>query len=379
MSLNSPSNIAFYYNDLWKTKPISASSQHYNFPAENSQKKWLTKSWQSSHGTGSGGGMFKIGDIRLYFTDTVPAITSIISSGTYTAESLATEIGSQMTIDSLLPQTYTCTYDMKTYKFTISASSNFTLWCNTYTSKAIWDTIGFSTTSDLSGSNSYTSDYIRIHTEEWIKIGDGYPIPFTGLFVLNHNVQSSGTLQWQFSNSNFGNIDLSFTASRYGNISATLYDALQSTYAYIRIRIVDIDNPDGFVKIGRAWISDVFLPKYGFAPGMQEIQTDLSKIKMSQGVESSSIILPQIKNVRLNFDFGEKWKEFTGTIKTFLDMFDSVGNTLPLIAVQRELVPDSNTFLNSERYTLYCRIKSWKSKQIAGEIRSVNLSLTEEK
>ena len=296
MALNSCSNIAFFYDDIWKTKPItSISSEHYNFPGENSQKKWLTKSWQSSHGTGSPGGTFIIGDIRLYFADTGPVITSTISSGTYTAESLATEIGTQMTTDSLLPQTYTCTYDVDTLKFTISASANFTLWCNSQTTKAIWDIIGFSTASDLSGANSYTTNFIRIHTEEYIGVGDGSPISFTGLFVLNHNLQASGVLQWQFSNNNFTSIDLTVTASKYENISAMLYDSVQSSYAYIRIRIVDIDNPDGYVQIGRAWISEGFVPDYGFAPGIKEPRNDLSKIKMSQGGESSSIILPKIK------------------------------------------------------------------------------------
>jgi len=72
----------------------------------------------------------------LIWDDTLGAVvTTTITQGNYTASGLATEIGTQMTADETVGDTYTCTYDSTTQKFTIAGDGgNFELtWEDTAT------------------------------------------------------------------------------------------------------------------------------------------------------------------------------------------------------------------------------------------------------
>lgn len=53
-------NIRFYDKDLWKTKTVTPTSQHPNFPAANTKDRWPQKPWRSLFGAGNGFGNFEI-------------------------------------------------------------------------------------------------------------------------------------------------------------------------------------------------------------------------------------------------------------------------------------------------------------------------------
>lgn len=80
-----------------------------------------------------------------------------IPVGTYTFTTLADAIRNALLTQGTLD--YTVTINRDNRLITISAPTNFDLLTNTGVNSgtAIWDLIGFDTTSDLTGSNSYTS------------------------------------------------------------------------------------------------------------------------------------------------------------------------------------------------------------------------------
>lgn len=84
-------------------------------------------------------------------------VTFQVPVGTYTlstlVESLRNTLLTQGTLD------YSVTVDRSTRKVTISATTNFDLLTNTGTNagSSLWSLLGFDTTADLTGSNTYTS------------------------------------------------------------------------------------------------------------------------------------------------------------------------------------------------------------------------------
>lgn len=94
---------------------------------------------------------------KLYWTDSDSKTkTSTITSGNYDENTLATAIAAQMNADKTSADTYTCTVNTTSAKFTIANNTNnFQLTCTSATS-AIWDTLGYTTSSNKTGSTSYT-------------------------------------------------------------------------------------------------------------------------------------------------------------------------------------------------------------------------------
>ena len=85
-------------------------------------------------------------------------IQASLDIGDYTMEELATEIARAMNVVG--GQTYTCTLNRTTRIYTISASSNFSLlsFTGSRLGSSIWSTIGYVTTSDKTGANTYDGD-----------------------------------------------------------------------------------------------------------------------------------------------------------------------------------------------------------------------------
>ncbi|KKL54456.1 hypothetical protein LCGC14_2265250, partial [marine sediment metagenome] len=89
-------------------------------------------------------------------------INSTLSSGTYTASTLATEIDTQLTTDGAL--SYTISYNTVNCKFTLTAASGTfqLLWSSgANAATSVGDTIGFLITADDTGALAYTADFSR--------------------------------------------------------------------------------------------------------------------------------------------------------------------------------------------------------------------------
>lgn len=364
------SNIKFgYYNPL-DIGTISYTSQHYNFPAANTQERRLTNVWRSAYEENVGGGNFEItaANQRLTFNEGAGNFTAIISTGIYNATDLAPVIKSKM--EAVGAHSYTVEYDFDTLKYTITDDTGTFEIEGTKTANSICNAIGYDAV-DTGLAASHTADYVRIHTHEYIQVTLVALANFDALFIFNHNIQTTGTLKWQFSNNDFASIPLEITPTRSGNIAVSLLSAVQS-YDYIRIYIEDIDNPAGYVQIGRAWLSEMFTPTIGYSPGGTENPQDKSVILEALSGESMSIQYPHIERRTYKFDIAEPYAGFKS-------MYDEVGTSRPIVIVTRENTPDSLSFDNPEEYTLYCRMSNYAKNNIGGPRWKINISIREEK
>lgn len=93
----------------------------------------------------------------LNFDDGLGDIAATLIPGKYSAEDLADEIA--RALSDIGGQDYSCLFNRDTRKYTISADSNFSLLITSGANVGLsaFSSIGFNG-SDLSGSNSYTSD-----------------------------------------------------------------------------------------------------------------------------------------------------------------------------------------------------------------------------
>lgn len=183
----------------------------------------------------------------VYFNDGA-SDTSTITSGEYTASALATEIQTQLNTDS---SGWTVSYSTSTYRFTISNTSSVTLELSS-TSNAAWDTIGFTTSTDLTGT-SFEGDAARIHTQEYITFDFGYNADITFLAILPEadgvlNFSDLATLTLKTSNVS-GNWDdpaetVALTLNNSGIV--TFLDSTETFQnRFVRIEIEDKSNADG--------------------------------------------------------------------------------------------------------------------------------------
>ena len=148
-----------YWNNLWDDYTVTGSSEHSNFPDDNTQHRDLNKCWRSNYEAGSGWGNFLIVagvNNRMDFEETVAAeLTASLIAGTYNADELCTQIKTKLDTALGAASTYTVTYSDATNKFTLASDragggGTFKLLCQNGTNVATstWDTIGFAITAD---------------------------------------------------------------------------------------------------------------------------------------------------------------------------------------------------------------------------------------
>jgi len=364
------SNIKFGHTNLWDAGTITYTTQHYNFPATNTQERRLSSPWRSAYEENTGGGFFEItaANQKLYFNEGAGTLTATIPTGTYNAPELAVIIKDWMDIAGAL--TYTVDYDFDDLKFTISVSVGTFELEGTGSTNAIWDTIGYDAV-DTGLAASHEADNARIHTHEYVSVDMAAITDFDMVFIFNHNIQTTGTLKWQFSDDNFTTTPLEISPTRSGNIAVHSFSTIRS-YRYARIYIKDIDNPAGYVQIGRASINEMFTPEIGYRPGSSQPPIDKSILTESLSGEAMSIQYPHLKRRTYGFDIAVPYSSFE-------DMYDAVGTSKPIIVVTRSNDADSISFDNSELYTLYCRIRNYSPVNIAGNRYKLTMSVREEK
>jgi len=339
----------FYYNNLWDNYTLTESTEHSNFTAENTQHRDFNKAWHSNHGAGSGWGYFIIyagggtQNNKIDFDEGGAELTATLTASTYDADTLATEIKTQM--DAAGGLTYTVSYSDSTNKFTISAGANFTLKWSTGTnaSDSVADTIGFATAADDSGASTYTADEIRIHHTEAINIDLGSAQTVHAAMVRGHNFQSTATVKFQYSDDDFTTVAGSWTFTIQDDILA--YQSTAGvTYRYWRITIQDVDNSDGYVEMGRIFLGPRFEPTRTFLEEMRYDPADPSIVNQSEDGQISSIQLGHYwtKNYSFIMESADK--------ANFDTMFASPGTSKGLFITE-----DTSSYLSTTDYVKFNR------------------------
>jgi len=252
-------NIRFMNNQFATSANLTVSSEQATFPGSNVLNERRSKVWSPN-------GAFIIDDTnnKVYLSTGTIEIT--ITNGTYTGTTLAAQIQTDM---NLVSANWTCTYSTSTNRFTLDNPNTAAL-AMQFTTNAIWDTIGFLTTTEIVVGAAFDpaiSDEPRIHSEEFIKVDLGVQIDPTFVGLVNpidelFPVSEQGLVTIQANNvDEFDNPPLSIVATKTkdGILEQIDSETEERAYRYWKIKIVDRTNtaigPQGF-KFGYFYIGD---------------------------------------------------------------------------------------------------------------------------
>lgn len=243
-----------FMNNNYLERSFTYSSQLAGFPATNAHNTSRSKIWKPA-------GNFEITSSNnlLYINDGSNK-TVTLTAASYLYSTLASHIQTQLNAAS---SGWTCTYSSSTGKFTITRSSSATLRI-TQTTSAVWDTIGFTGTSDLTAL-TFIADAQRNHTSEWIQCDVGVPQLATFCALLSgidevFTLSETATVKLRANNIDYWvspPVDITIPVTDLGCFYF-FDDLVTDSYRYWRIEIIDRGNyngPEG-IEVAYGYIGD---------------------------------------------------------------------------------------------------------------------------
>lgn len=270
-----------FMNNNFLENGFTYSSQLSSFPAVNAYNTSRSKIWKPA-------GNFEVISTNntIYINDGSNK-TITLTTGAYLYSTLSTHIQTQLNASS---SGWTVTYNNLTGKFTLANSGSVTLRI-TQTTNASWNMLGFTGTSDITGT-SFLADAQRNHTSEWVQCDMGVPQQATymcllsgidKLFTLSANaivkVRANNIDTWTSPP-----VDITVVV---GEMSCmTFFDELiTGSYRYWRIEFIDFANyngPEG-IEIAFAYIGDhLTIENTNFTSGFNLVLNDPSNILQSE-------------------------------------------------------------------------------------------------
>jgi len=343
------SNIRIIYNNLWRKGTFeNHTSEHPQFPVEDTQADTPSQFWRSRYGNNSGGGLFSANasTVKINFNEGGGNLTATIASALYNGHTLATAVGTALNDAGALD--YVVSYNDSTALFTIGANANFTLqWANgANAANSAANMLGYNNAQDDTGNNSFTGDYRRIHTYEYLYInaGSAQLVNFVG--ILNHTISANATVSFRSgNNANFaGENSDSMGTLNAGNHFQFL--AANRIAQYFRILILDADNPNSYIQMGPIILGKYWQPNYTFAKDYTKGKVDDSLIEESHALVEYGQIRPRRRTWSLPFPMGLTQAD-ADEIVTF---FDTVGLVHGFVVCFDYAYPNTNSYFvkNSE-------------------------------
>jgi hypothetical protein len=326
--------------------PIVTTDYHPSYPTSNIQNIWTDYYYRTKYGNGSGWGHFEItaSNRYIYFVDTgSTSRTATLDLDDYDADELATEIETQM--EAQTTDTFTVTYSQTSKKFLITNDTGtFTLTC-TNTTNATWDTIGYDTAANKTGSAGYTGDYVRIHSECGIEIANVNSTAFgiTGCALVGLNLTSSYQIfklqRWTgsaWADVTGGGFD--YDSSR--GCAIAMFNSVSQTKERILIR--DWANSDYYVQIGGLICGDYEELSTWFDYGFSENIEDTSSHQYSkQGY--LNVVTGFFKNLK-----GVTYNVMSADEAKLETVYEECGKRYPFVFVQ-----DSDDPENTMEYCIF--------------------------
>lgn len=330
---------------------ITASSEDTSFPASNLSSFFRSKVWRSS-------GTFVISSTnnKIDFKESGGGgeLTATITSGTYTATTLATEIKAQM--ESAGAEMYTVSQSSSTGAFTISTGGAYLdLLFNTGTNavNAIASSIGFAA-SDYTGALTYTGT-TAIHTEESIVFDLGTTeqidhfamffdprrgIRFSDAAVLK--LQANGSDSWASPS-----VDVTLTVDNVYMCVSHVFAAAQS-YRYWRVKIVDPANADLYVEVGTIVLGLARTTTRVPSKGFEYTKEDMSQLITNKYGNVYADVYQKKRSIKVDL------KVFSQADLVILeDIYNRVASYTPvLISIDYD-----ETVFDKHQFFLYCRFK----------------------
>ena len=210
----------------------------------------------------------------LYINDGTDK-TITIASGEYTGASLANTIQGIMNSSS---SGWTISYTA-TYTFNFSRTSSATIQLSNQTT-AIWETLGFSSTTDITSDNITANEQRNHWPYQWVKADFGYQsevgfLAIIGALPSDSPISETGVVTIEANNiDDFSSPALSINAEISPRGVFKFIDSVDSAYRYWRVKIYDPYNENG----PSPYIGQLYLGEY-------EVYADRS---VSRGFSSST-------------------------------------------------------------------------------------------
>jgi len=260
------------YQDMLDSATRTVSSEDQLFPASNLyDQSNRGRVWRSA-------GYFKLTSANrtIIFQETVGVdLTATITTA---AISSITQFAAQIksALDSAGDSTYTVTHVSGKFVITSNGSGGggiFRLMWSNVLSTA-YDVLGFSNASDDTGSLTYTADYVRIHTEEfltWDLGASSNPDAFIAIGkkgqALKLSQSATITLKGSLTN-NFSSpaytASLSYDELALVKLKADGDSGLHTSgLRYWQLHIVDRDNANGYIELSNVFLGDYYATERG--------------------------------------------------------------------------------------------------------------------
>lgn len=266
---------------------LSVSSAQVSFPVSNLRNAFRARVWRTPVGWTIVEGF----NDSLDFTEnTTGDATATIATGEYAnGAALATAITTALNA-AATDNTYLCTYDTSTKKFTIAratGSDAFGLEWSTGTNAnagkqgSIALDLGFDDSADDTGATSYTADNASYQSRHFLLLDLGSTLDFDTFGLVGHNVGTAGEVRRQ------GHASDAWTApslnattwdSTVGDEIMVRFDSSTNQYRYARLVFNDVQNDDGFLEVGVFFVGEYLEPDRAMQQGHAETALNESEI-----------------------------------------------------------------------------------------------------
>ncbi len=352
---------------------LTASSANSNFPVSNLKNPLRSKRWRSS-------GTFIVDatNNKIDFKESGGGaeLHSTITSGTYTATSLAAEIKTQLEVSGA--ETYTVSWSQTSGLWTIASSGAYlSILNNTGVNQAVSILkviLGFPNT-DKTGALTYTGSEIAIHTIESIVFDMITAQDISSVVLLwpkedGINLSSDAVVTIQ---ANATNVWTSPTVSQVLTIDNTyetashFFSSVQS-YRYWRLTVVDPKNTDLYVELGMVWIGEnntFSEPENGFVFNV----TDNSIVSRTQFGHEYVDEYPLITTLEFSYNYLRY-----SVVQALENAFRSNGSKKPVMIVFDE----TETVFDKDHFLIYGKMdKTFSLKHISYDMFSGGIKITE--
>lgn len=178
--------------------------------------------------------------------------------------------------------------------------------------------LGFDTSANDTGANTYTADNVAYQSRHYLKINrsDGETIAATAVALLDHNGSVANTIKIQAHTSDsWGAPGTSQTLTGNPADNPRVFFFGGDVKAWWRLLIEDVQNPDGYVEFGIVYLGQYFSPSINVSADLADEVEDFTAVE--SGIDGTHFIDEHRRRDRWTL----AWAEMDLTTRSFLDQF----------------------------------------------------------
>lgn len=210
-------------------------------------------------------------------------------------------------------------------------------------------------------------------TSEYVRTTGSSALQVYGVFVINGNVTSSGTVTVKGSDDNWSNAPTSQVMTR--SADGTLYTYFPSapiTRDDWGIYVADATNPDDYVSLGRVWIGAYYEEDVGYSPNVKQ-WTEHNTIELeASGGQVSLLEKPDFEKYTFPFDLIKNKIRYDTCISR-------IGKKREFFILRKPKGYIDLDYPTPENYSYYVRMLKHDEAPVAGTYHRAAWELQEER